>query len=448
MVEYHYMLNFERLGSLSRRTSWIPFFTNSFALLYHICAFFAFYFFKVYPLFFFNIASILIFSILLYIIPKIKKYVLPYMVAVLEVITHQLIASYLLGTVCEFHYLILIIGFLPFLIFGQKLIPAILVALPSMILFVLLEIFQLDGKYVISAHSISVFRIINISVSIFTIFVMLLIFAAIVLSGEKQMTEKNQHLESEIEMAATIQQNFFKQDISNIKNLEVGCYNRPMAGVSGDIFDFYKTGDNLDGFGIFDVSGHGISSGLITMLVKNIIQQEFYNMRDYELWEILNKINDRIIDEKGNIENYLTGILVRPKGNDKLEIVCAGHPVPIIYRKKTNKCEFLSQGIASMGAIGIAGFPVFYKSIDIDFEEGDEIIFYTDGIIEVTNAENEQFGKIRLLDSVMDIVDENVSDQVTYIAKSVQRFCGSVSPKDDITFVILRHPKEIDLPQI
>ena len=47
------------------------------------------------------------------------------------------------------------------------------------------------------------------------------------------------------------------------------------------------------------------------MLVKNIIIQEFYNGKELKLSEIVSKINDRVLNEKGNIENYLTGILCR-----------------------------------------------------------------------------------------------------------------------------------------
>lgn len=432
------MISFERLGFISRKTSWIPLFSNIAALLYHICVFFAFYFLKIYPLFFYNVVSITFFTVLIYIIPRTKKYIIPYLISVLEVVFHQVFADYLVGTSCGFHFLILIIGFLPFIVFEKRLITSILIAIPTMTLFIILEISEIPGVYFLGYSTIRIFKIINVVFSIITIFFMLFVFATIVISDEAQMQEKNRNLENEIEMAATIQQNFFKQDFTAIKDWQIGCYSRPMSGVSGDIYDFYSSNERLDGFGIFDVSGHGISSGLVTMLVKNIIQQEFYKMRKYELWEIMNKINDRIIDEKGDIENYLTGILVRPKGKDKIELVCAGHPVPIIYRKATNKCEFLPQGISSMGAIGISGFPVFYKSMEIDLFEGDEIIFYTDGIIEVTNENNDQFGKIRLLDAVMDIVDEDANTQVTYIAKSVLNFCGKKPPKDDITFVILK----------
>ena len=89
-----------------------------------------------------------------------------------------------------------------------------------------------------------------------------------------------------------------------------------MMGVAGDLFDFYTDSNSLDGLGIYDISGHGISSGLLTMLVKNIIHNEFYKKENKTLDEILYKSNNRIIEEKGNVENYVTGILMKIKNND------------------------------------------------------------------------------------------------------------------------------------
>ena len=113
-----------------------------------------------------------------------------------------------------------------------------------------------------------------------------------------------------------------------------------MAAVSGDLFDIYHRQNNIDGIGIFDISGHGLASGLVTMLVKNIIHQEFYKIADTDLAEILSRINTRIIQEKADIENYLTGILVRI-GSDKIELVNAGHPFPILYKSKQKECFFV-----------------------------------------------------------------------------------------------------------
>jgi serine phosphatase RsbU (regulator of sigma subunit) len=210
-----------------------------------------------------------------------------------------------------------------------------------------------------------------------------------------------------------------------------------MVGVSGDLYDFYKSGEKLDGLGVFDVSGHGISSGLVTMLVKNIIHQEFYNQADAELWEIVNKINDRVIAEKGEIQNYLTGILIRLY-DEKFEIVNAGHPAPILYKKKTNECSFVQLGNKSVGVIGIAGFPVFYESLFYDFEDGDELILFSDGVIDIQNEKEEYYGRERLLDAVKLNIGKSAAEQVSFIANNIYSFCANREQTDDLTIIVLK----------
>ncbi len=238
-------------------------------------------------------------------------------------------------------------------------------------------------------------------------------------------------------MAAVIQQSFFRQEVNDIKKYEVAYFSRPMVGVSGDLYDFYKTGDKLDGLGVFDVSGHGISSGLVTMLVKNIIHQEFYKEKDEELWEIVNKINDRVIEEKGEIQNYLTGVLVRLY-EDKFELVAAGHPAPILYKKKTGECNYVKLGERAVGAIGIAGFPVYYESLFYDFEDGDELILFSDGVVDIKNEKDEYFGKDRLLEAAKINIGKSSAEQVSFIANSIYSFCGSREQNDDLTIIVLK----------
>ena len=277
----------------------------------------------------------------------------------------------------------------------------------------------------------------NVTIMVFMIVFVVLIYTRVVYRIEYYLKNHSESLENEIKMAAVIQQSFFRQEVDNIKKYEVAYFSRPMVGVSGDLYDFYKTGEKLDGLGVFDVSGHGISSGLVTMLVKNIIHQEFYNQQDAELWEIVNSINDRVIEEKGEIQNYLTGVLVRLYEN-KFELVDAGHPAPILYKKKTGECKFVELGKKSVGVIGIAGFPVFYESEFYDFEDGDELILFSDGVIDIKNEKEEYYGKERLLEAAKTVLGRPAAEQVSFIANNIYSFCASREQNDDLTIIVLK----------
>ncbi len=420
------------------RAKLVAYFTDSCALIYHVLIFFLFLWLGVEPMAFYNIFSVFLFSTLLIKIKPAKSFVPLYTLAAIEVFIHQILADYFLGSYTCFHYFILLMGLLPFLIIRTKFSIAAPFTAASSILFIILENMNMQSKYDVEPWILSTIRILNITITVFMIVFMIMIFTHAIFTYETNLQTSNDTLLNEIKMASTIQQNFFKQDTSDLKNYDVIYYSKPMAGVSGDIYDFYKSGTNLDGLGIFDISGHGISSGLVTMLVKNIIHQEFYKNPDMDLWEIMNKINDRVIEEKGDIENYLTGILVRVKEN-RFEICSAGHPMPIIYHHQTGKCEILKQNSKSSGAIGIKDFPVFYNSEYFDLEPDDEIILYSDGVTDVSNEDKEKFGMERFIRQIERSGKKSVTNQMNDISEAVERFRGSQIQSDDITVIIVKN---------
>ena len=277
------------------------------------------------------------------------------------------------------------------------------------------------------------------------IFVLILYF----LSFKRWATEKDnflhhrseheykENIENELRLAQVVQQSFFKHNETIYEDWAISYYNKPMAGVSGDFLDIYSTDNKLDGIGIFDVSGHGIASGLVTMLVKNIIFQEFYNGRNDKLKSIIDRINIRYIKEKGNIENYLTGILSRMDGN-KIEFINAGHSMPIFYSAHEDSAHYVEDDNTAFGAIGLPDIPTNFVSHTVEMNRGDELIFFTDGATEATNADGDDFGKDRLLKSIFRNADRPLTTQVNCIVSDILTFIGNETQKDDITIIILK----------
>ena len=259
------------------------------------------------------------------------------------------------------------------------------------------------------------------------------------------LEETNAHLkyeieraDKEIELASFVQQSFYNIKLPDFKNFEVAYYNKPMAGVSGDLYDFYFEKDVLEGFGLFDVSGHGISSGLVTMLVKNIINDEFNKGKKLPLEEVMTITNDRIITQKGNVENYLTGVLGRVNGSN-VEFVNAGHPNVILYRAKTHELEIIKRGEQKeSGIIGISGFPVTFECVTVPLEKGDRLLLYTDGLTETMNRNREEFGLERLKKTFLKGTDLKIEEQVQYIVDEAKTFANRAKISDDITLLILK----------
>lgn len=418
------------------------------ALFYHIAIIFIFNWLDVGEMVFYNIFSIVLFASLIVIISVRQTVVIPFMVAIAEVIAHQILAEHFTGTATKFHFIIFVTGLLPYFIFDYRFRLAIPLTAVCSLIFIILDsefLRTLNVPYfrdffpadsVLPLSKVTLLKTLNISFSILLIVSAVLLFSLLISKSERQLTSQNIMLENEIKRASIIQQAFFKHDVSDAAGWDIAFCAKPMAGVSGDFFDFYRRGETLDGFGIFDVSGHGISSGLVTMLVKNIIHHEFYSNADMDLWEILTKINDRIVEEKGEVENFLTGIIVRFM-QDKAELVVAGHPAPLVYNAMSGRCDYMAKNVKSVGAIGIAGAPTFFDSQYMDFVRGDRLFFYSDGVTDALNEKGEDFGKSRLLRAFAESVDLGVQSQMNYIEGKISQFRGAADQNDDISMICI-----------
>lgn len=257
---------------------------------------------------------------------------------------------------------------------------------------------------------------------------------------EKRLEEQRNTLQKEIENAALLQKTFLSREEEFWEHWSVCAKSIPMAGVTGDLNCAYGDNHNLLGLGIFDISGHGIASGLLTMLAKNIIEYQFYenvysNGKE-ELWETMDKINSRFIKNKGEVSNYLTGILLKITDN-KIELVNAGHPEPILYKKSLNSFIFFARDSRAIGVIGMNNIPPFYISQYLEMESGDELFLFTDGITECTNDNGEQFGQARLMKAFQNYIRTPIEEQIKLIMEEVNDFRGKTIT-DDITLMILK----------
>ncbi len=136
--------------------------------------------------------------------------------------------------------------------------------------------------------------------------------------ANEELNLKNQHLietkmimEQDLELAARVQRTFFQWGRPAAQDWELAVSCMPAASVSGDFFDYYRdSSGHLKGITLCDVSGHGVSSGLISMVAKSIIFRELNLDSDALLSERIFRVNERLTDEIGMVENFLTGVFL------------------------------------------------------------------------------------------------------------------------------------------
>lgn len=261
------------------------------------------------------------------------------------------------------------------------------------------------------------------------------------LMQELDRSEKN------LTMASIVQQKFFHKPEGIFQDWDMAMDYYPLSKVSGDLYDFFTTENQLDGVAIFDASGHGVAAALVTMLSKNIIYQAFNNslIKKTKLSKAMEEVNDTFIDEKGEVENYLTGIMIRMNYiNDEVcqvEMAIAGHPYPVLYSAETcdivNLKNLVTDG-PHYGAVGMSEMMVNYADITFNMKKNDILLCFTDGITEIKNEDHEDFGRARLETLVKEKNQSSSQEILSALSQRVQDFRGKIPREDDITAIVLK----------
>lgn len=296
-----------------------------------------------------------------------------------------------------------------------------------------------ESVLLVSAFPISAIIIILVSVLIIIGTVITIIRRSRELAdANAQLSEANMQAEKDMRLAVYVQQSFYPRKAPAVQGWDIAYEFRPMSGVSGDLFDFYTSGNNLAGLALFDVSGHGIAAGLVAMLAKTIIAREFKSGENTLLANVMKKISDSLVHDKGDIENYMTGILMRITGN-KIEYVNAAHPMMFWRSPKGTVVPAAVAGQSPQGSIvGIPGLPTDFSSIAFPMKEGDALLCYTDCLPESRNKAGEEFGEDRIKEAFASAGTGDAQTKLNTLLASLANFTAGVPLKDDLTIIVLQ----------
>lgn len=264
----------------------------------------------------------------------------------------------------------------------------------------------------------------------------------------KELSEANYVLSKGLESVAQVQKNVLPPKEKLFKGWDFSAIYCPLDNnVSGDFYDFYYTEEKLDGIGIFDVSGHGITAGLMTILSKGIITQHFVNGLEQKipLTKVLEEINETYIKEKVNVDNYITGLLFTFSTFDSndvchIQMVNAGHPYPLFYDSKNQtvtEIKYENQN-EQYGIIGIEGLDVSFPTVNFEASINDVLVCFTDGITEAMNVDNKDFSKDRIIEILEKNAKLSAHEIGQMIMSELEMFTKGTKIHDDITLIVLK----------
>ncbi len=207
-------------------------------------------------------------------------------------------------------------------------------------------------------------------------------------------------LDKDLLEAKKLQQSLLRERHKKFAQGELSLILRSSGHVGGDLVGFFPIGESQLGLFAIDVSGHGISSALMTARLAGYLSatapdQNVALRRDRDgryvarpPSEVIASLNDLVLNEM-ETEHYFTLILaIIDLTSGCTTIAQAGHPHPAIQRRN-----------GRIEQVGTGGFPVgllsgvSFEQFEVQLGPGDRLLILSDGVTECPDLANKMLGE-------------------------------------------------------
>ena len=202
--------------------------------------------------------------------------------------------------------------------------------------------------------------------------------------------QERRHLEGELELAQNVQKMLLPQEAPSIPGLEIAAFSRPAQILGGDYFDFIDFRNGFHGLAIADVAGHGVSASLHMASIQALLQTLVpVNKSPAEVMRQVHKLFIHNI----RFETFVTFFIGAFDSSTKALTYCnAGHQPPLVLHKTKSEKESVEMLWPTGAAIGLVEEANLAEKT-IELQEQDLLVMYTDGVTEVVNLKNQEFGR-------------------------------------------------------
>ncbi len=245
-------------------------------------------------------------------------------------------------------------------------------------------------------------------------------------------SEQVNRLESELEMAQSVQRALLPHRAPSIPGVQVAALSRPAEILGGDFFDFPRFKDDAHGFLIGDVAGKGVSAGLLMASVQASATTLALDADSPA--QVLSRVN-HVFCHNIHMTTFVTLFLAHlDPAQLTLTYSNAGHNPPLLLRggQKNREITWLSPTNPAIGLVENSQF----KDKTISLFPGDILVLYTDGVTEAQNLQGEEFGQERVADCVRQGI--SAREVVLGVEQGLREFIAGQPLADDTTIVACR----------
>lgn len=254
----------------------------------------------------------------------------------------------------------------------------------------------------------------------------------------RTQTLEHQKVAQELALAGQIQASFLPEDLPELAGWQFAATIEPARETSGDFYDFIPLPDEQWGIVIADVADKGLGAALYMSLGRSLIRTyatEYPNRPDL----VLLATNRRLLSDAsaGLFITSFYGVLDPLSGT--LKYCNAGHNPPYLIRSRE---DMQIQMLAKTGMVLGVSEDGSWEQSKIRLAQGDTLLFFTDGLIDVQDPAGTSYGEERLKEAVVTHVGNSAQEFQAGLLRALHDFMGDAPQADDITLVVtVREPQ-------
>jgi hypothetical protein len=222
-----------------------------------------------------------------------------------------------------------------------------------------------------------------------------------------------------------------------IPGLAISYATRPANTVAGDYYDVFprpgKTNeDSRVVLAVADVAGKSIPAAMLMATFQASLKT--LSTAQVALPELAANMNRYACSNSQGGLRFTTAFLAEYDATHRsIHYINAGHNNPIL-RRASGQIERLNVGGLPFGIMP----EVQYEAADITLAPGDWLIIFTDGLVEAINAQEEEYGEIRLLTVVEAGKSMHPTELLKRLMSDLDVFVGNTPQHDDVTCMLLK----------
>jgi sigma-B regulation protein RsbU (phosphoserine phosphatase) len=240
---------------------------------------------------------------------------------------------------------------------------------------------------------------------------------------------RQERMETLLQEARQIQTSILPKRLPRFGTFDIAGRSDPAEIVGGDFYDIIPVSEQIVGIAIADASGHGLPAALQVRDIYTGLRMGV--ARDFKIVRTVERLN-RIIHESRLTSKFVSLFYGELELSGNFIYVNAGHNPPVLVRER--EVVLLRQTGMVLGPSRDAAYSRGFVTLEI----GDVLVLYTDGIVEATDATDEEFGIDRLKRVIADVRGETAETILAAILRQVGKFTRGAVAQDDRTVLVIR----------